>query len=322
MREARYSLLVFLLALPGWSATFGTVVAQPGSYSDIVLDESHRQLYLANTGAKRIDVYGLATNPPRLVRSISTSGTPYAIALARSSKYLYVASYESASLDVIDLSQNRIVNKVALPAGPEGVAVGGDERVLISTVGTTATTGANTNPGTNTLLVYDPNAAGAPRSRRCPCRLRRLPLPRRPPPAAPPRRRPPNWPPLPTAAISWAPTASARHPAWSSSTTPPRPRCCAAALSRTFLPCSRCTRMARNSWPVSACSTRRRWPSWRSRTPPTRLSHSPPATPTTSTSSRTRAAAFSLRTGKRCIRPLTSRPCRIRPRPPMSPSSW
>src|SRR5579885_2066550 len=162
MREARYSLLVFLLALPGWSATFGTVVAQPGSYSDIVLDESHRQLYLANTGAKRIDVYGLATNPPRLVRSISTSGTPYAIALARSSKYLYVASYESASLDVIDLSQNRIVNKVALPAGPEGVAVGGDERVLISTVGTTATTGANTNPGTNTLLVYDPNAAGGP----------------------------------------------------------------------------------------------------------------------------------------------------------------
>ncbi len=50
---------------------------------------------------------------------------------------------------MIDLTKSTlaVTSKISLPASPEGVAVGGDGRVLISTVGTS---------GSNVLLVYDP----------------------------------------------------------------------------------------------------------------------------------------------------------------------
>src|SRR5512146_1510997 len=94
---------LLFLAMPAFSATFGTVVARPASFSDIVLDEARHRLYLANIGARQIDVFSIGTTTPQLSTSIKTSGTPYSAAMSRSGKFLYVASYESASLDIIDL---------------------------------------------------------------------------------------------------------------------------------------------------------------------------------------------------------------------------
>ncbi|MBL8223411.1 MAG: PD40 domain-containing protein, partial [Bryobacterales bacterium] len=53
----------------------------------------------------------------------------------------------------MDLETLRVVSRASIPARPEGVAVGFDGRVLVTTIGT--------GPGNsqNTLLVYDPDRA-------------------------------------------------------------------------------------------------------------------------------------------------------------------
>jgi uncharacterized protein (TIGR03437 family) len=48
---------------------------------------------------------------------------------------------------VIDLTAMAVTNRISLPANPQGIAVGSDERVLISTIGSGTT---------NVLLLYDP----------------------------------------------------------------------------------------------------------------------------------------------------------------------
>src|SRR6185295_3370714 len=60
--------------------------------------------------------------------------------------------------DVIDLDTASVIKKVSVPAAPEGVAVGADERVLITAVGTGGT--PNT-PATNTMLLYNPDPAAS-----------------------------------------------------------------------------------------------------------------------------------------------------------------
>jgi hypothetical protein len=73
MRLNRLLLTFVLLVLPGFAATFGTVVARPEGFSDIVLDEARNRLYLVNTSANTLDVYSIATNPPSRVSSCINS---------------------------------------------------------------------------------------------------------------------------------------------------------------------------------------------------------------------------------------------------------
>ncbi len=136
------------------AATFGTVVTLPGGASDIVLDEPRGALYLVNPGASRIDVYSLSRRT--FLTGIRTAATPVNAALSRDGRTLYVTCYDGSSLDIVDLTlaAPRVTRSLNLPAKPEGVAVGGDGRVLITTIGT----GAQNQ--TNTLLVYDPAAVG------------------------------------------------------------------------------------------------------------------------------------------------------------------
>lgn len=90
----------------------------------------------------------------RLLTPIRTDGNPLAAAISRSGNVIYVASKDASALDVIDLDSQSVVNRVTLPAQPEGVAVGVDERVLISTIGS----GAGNQ--SNVLLIYDPATQG------------------------------------------------------------------------------------------------------------------------------------------------------------------
>src|ERR1700692_3449785 len=131
-------LLPFALAsMPALGATFGTVVTGSGgaSYSDIVLDEAHKNVYLVDSSANRIDVYSLQTKA--FLTAIKTDTQPVSIALSPDGKTLYATAYTGSVLDIIDLTKSTlaVTAKVSLPASPEGVAVGGDGRVLISTVG-------------------------------------------------------------------------------------------------------------------------------------------------------------------------------------------
>src|SRR5207247_9353380 len=75
--------------------------------------------------------------------------TPLAVAMSRSCRYLYVVCYDASALDIVDLnSANFAVRSVALAAKPQGVAVGFNEKVLISTIGT--------GIGQDVLITYDP----------------------------------------------------------------------------------------------------------------------------------------------------------------------
>jgi len=132
------------------SATFGTAVPLVGGATDIVLDEARRQLYLVNSTQGRVEVYSIAQR--RFLTPIPTDSTPISAALSRSGRMLYVTSYDASALNIIDLDADQVVNRVTLPAKPEGVAVGNDERVLISTIG------SGTGNLSNVLLLYDPNA--------------------------------------------------------------------------------------------------------------------------------------------------------------------
>jgi uncharacterized protein (TIGR03437 family) len=150
MSNLRFLLLAaFTFVSPLAAATFGTVVAPTGGgeYSDIVLDEARGRLYLVGPTVNRIDVYNYKTKA--FLTSIQTDAQPVAAGLSPDNSTLYVSSYTSATLDVISLASNAIVKRVSLPTNPEGIAVGGDGRVLITAIATGTST-------TNTLLLYDP----------------------------------------------------------------------------------------------------------------------------------------------------------------------
>ncbi|MBI1896857.1 MAG: hypothetical protein HYS04_10055 [Acidobacteria bacterium] len=142
-------LLVFSISCA--AATFGTVVPLVGGAADIVLDEGRSRLYLVNSSQSRVEVYSIPQR--RFLAPVRTDALPFAAALSRSGKLLYVASFDGSALNIIDLDTLAVIGRVSLPAKPEGVAVGNDERVLISTIGT----GANNLQ--NVLLIYDPAAS-------------------------------------------------------------------------------------------------------------------------------------------------------------------
>lgn len=153
MYLARLVTPLVVCSLSVLAATFGTAVSLVGGASDLALDEARGRLYLVNGNQSRVEVY--STSQRRFLNPVSTDTTPLAAAMSRSGKYLYVTSYDASSLNVIDLDTLAVVNRVSLPAKPEGVAVGNDERVLISTIGTGA------GNASNVLLVYDPKAANS-----------------------------------------------------------------------------------------------------------------------------------------------------------------
>lgn len=143
--------LLFFIAL-GWigtlpAATFGTVFPLVGGATDIVVDAPRQRLYLVGV-PDTLQVYSIPQR--RILASIRTDSLPLQAAMSRDGRSLYVTCHNASSLNVVDLETLQIRQRVSLPARPEGVAVGRDERVLISTIGT--------GPGNtqNTLLLYDP----------------------------------------------------------------------------------------------------------------------------------------------------------------------
>lgn len=147
--------------IPSYSATFGTPTGPAGgaSYSDIVLDEPRTQLYLVNSANNKIDIYNYKTKA--FQPSVAVSTQPVAAALSwpsgGSSRYLYVTTYASSSLVQIDLTAKNgpaISSRISLPYNPEGVAVGADGRVLVTTIG-------SGTANTNTLFLFNPAASAS-----------------------------------------------------------------------------------------------------------------------------------------------------------------
>src|SRR6516164_2888876 len=91
-------------ATPSIAATFGTVVPIGGHASDIALDESRGQLYIANFTANRIEVMSTADYSIRT--SMNVAPQPAALALSPDSKYLMIAHY--GSITPPDPSRNAI----------------------------------------------------------------------------------------------------------------------------------------------------------------------------------------------------------------------
>src|SRR5579871_1513344 len=149
---------VFTLCLltPAFSVTFGTATGPSGgaSYTDIVLDEARSQLYLVNTANNKIDIFNTKTRS--FGTSVTVSSQPVAAALSwpvnGTSRYLYVTAYASSKLYQIDLTKSppAVSASVSLLYNPEGVGVGADGRVLVTTIGP----GNNT---VNTLFLFDPS---------------------------------------------------------------------------------------------------------------------------------------------------------------------
>ncbi|HUS06228.1 MAG TPA: hypothetical protein VMZ52_08030 [Bryobacteraceae bacterium] len=150
MKSLKLALAGIAVLIPCFPATFGTVVPLVGGAADLALDEPRGRLYLVNSSQNRIEVYSIAQR--RFLTPIRTDALPLAEAMSRNGRFLYVASYDGSALNVIDLEKLEVSSRVGLPAKPEGVAVGADERVLISTIGSGA------NSATNVLLVFDPAA--------------------------------------------------------------------------------------------------------------------------------------------------------------------
>ncbi|MFN9977182.1 MAG: YncE family protein, partial [Phycisphaerae bacterium] len=118
-----------------------------GGAVDIVLDAGRQRLYLVGVPNK-VEVYSIPQR--RFLTSITTDSLPLAAAISRDGRSLYVACHNAATVNVIDLETLGVVNRISLPSRPEGIAVGGDNRVLITTIGT------GVNNAQNTLLLYDP----------------------------------------------------------------------------------------------------------------------------------------------------------------------
>lgn len=137
------------------SATFGEVISLGGTPSDIVLDESRQRLYLVNASANRVDVWDYSAKT--MLGSIDVGVQPLAAAMSMDNAFLYVTNHDSASISVIDLGSGigTAISTVSLPGKPQGVEVGFDGRVLISTDGT------GVNNLNNTLLTFDRSQSGS-----------------------------------------------------------------------------------------------------------------------------------------------------------------
>ena len=133
-------------------ATFGSVVAVTGGASDLVLDDPRQRLYLVNSTRNQVEVYSIPQR--RFLDPVAVEQLPLSAALSRDGRTLYVVCNGAASLVMVSTDRLQVAGRISLPAKPEGVAVGNDERVLISTVGTGA------GNAFNVLLVYDPAASG------------------------------------------------------------------------------------------------------------------------------------------------------------------
>jgi DNA-binding beta-propeller fold protein YncE len=140
-----------LVALPlaHAQATFGDVVRLGTTPSDIVLDESRTRLYLVNSSANSVQVWDYTQQT--MLGSITVGTRPLGAAMSMDNSLLYVTNHDSSTLSVISLAAGygAVTNTVALPAQPEGVAVGLDGRAVIST------DGSSTASTVNTLLIFD-----------------------------------------------------------------------------------------------------------------------------------------------------------------------
>lgn len=152
--------ITVLLCLLGWfgadslrsqatSAVFGEVIRLGGTPSDAVLDELRGRIYLIQQNSNRVDVFSYVEK--RVVLTIPVGAAPVAGALSLDGSYLYVTNSGTSSLSVVDLRVGAPAQTVALNAVPEGVEVGADGRVLITTQGT------STTDQVNTLVVFDPS---------------------------------------------------------------------------------------------------------------------------------------------------------------------
>ncbi len=133
------------------SATFGEVVQLGYTPSDAVLDEARGRIYLVNLSANRVDVYSYLEKA--VIKAFTTGSTPIAAAMSMDGAYLYVTNNAGSSMTVVNLNSDSVVSTVSLTTKPEGVEVGIDGRVLISTEGT------STTDQINSLLLYDPRQA-------------------------------------------------------------------------------------------------------------------------------------------------------------------
>jgi DNA-binding beta-propeller fold protein YncE len=152
--QLKYFPLLFITSLVGGlahaQATFGDVVRLGTTPSDIVLDESRSRLYLVNSSANSVQVWDYVQQT--LLGSITVGARPLAAAMSMDNSTLYVTNHDSSTLSVISLAPSglgAVINTVALPAEPEGVAVGLDGRAVI------CTDGSGTTSTLNTLLIFD-----------------------------------------------------------------------------------------------------------------------------------------------------------------------
>ncbi|MDX2180113.1 MAG: beta-propeller fold lactonase family protein [Bryobacteraceae bacterium] len=141
------ALAAFLFIHLANGATFGTEIEVPGGVADIVLDAPRNRLYLISL-SDRVTVYSITQR--RVLSTITTGALPLAGAMSRDGSLLYVAAHNASAMNVIDLETLGVVRTINLPARPEGVAVGGDGRVLISTIG------AGANNALSVLLLFNP----------------------------------------------------------------------------------------------------------------------------------------------------------------------
>jgi uncharacterized protein (TIGR03437 family) len=153
MIGARITAAIFLLGACGYGATLGRSIALAGGATDLALDERRGRVYLPSGVLNQIQIYNIQRQG--FETAIPTDATPLGVAISRDGKFLYAACFDGSLLDVIDLDSLLLVNRIGLPARPQGVAVAADGSVLITT------TGSGAGGLTNSLLLYDPNPNAA-----------------------------------------------------------------------------------------------------------------------------------------------------------------
>ena len=136
------------------AATFGQIISLGATPADVVPDESRQRMYLVNQSANRIDIFSTTTNS--VIGNIPVGPGPLAAAMSMDAAYLYVTNATNSTVSVIDLKAGFVAQTAALPAVPQGVAVGADGRALISTLGTISGT-----TSINTLYIFDRTQFGA-----------------------------------------------------------------------------------------------------------------------------------------------------------------
>jgi len=101
--------------------------------ADVYLSPDDRTLLVALTGDEVVEAYDVSVEPARLVRKIRTGAGAHAFRSRGDGRHVFVSNRVANTVSLIDLQTLEVVDRYAVPGGPDCMDVTADGKLLYAT---------------------------------------------------------------------------------------------------------------------------------------------------------------------------------------------